>query len=223
VNDLPQKSRAALYEQVARIGKALASPKRLELVDLLCRGEGTVDALAARAGISVKLASAHLKALRQARLVEASRDGKFVRYRLAGPVVADLWTSLRTTAEDRLAELRVALAAIAEHGDELEAIDRADLLRRAAAGEVTVLDVRPEAEFAAAHLPYARSLPLGELRARLAEIPRTIPVVAYCRGPYCLMAADAVALLRDVGFRAVRLPDGVAGWRARGLPIESRA
>ena len=223
MNDLPQKSRAALYEQVARIGKALASPKRLELVDLLCRGEGTVDALAARAGISVKLASAHLKALRQARLVEASRDGKFVRYRLAGPVVADLWTSLRTTAEDRLAELRVALAAIAEHGDELEAIDRADLLRRAAAGEVTVLDVRPEAEFAAAHLPYARSLPLGELRARLAEIPRTIPVVAYCRGPYCLMAADAVALLRDDGIRAVRLPDGVAGWRARGLPIESRA
>ena len=209
-----------LYEQVARIGKAVASPKRLELIELLCQGEKTVEVLAAQAEISVKLTSAHLKELRLARLAETRKDGKYVLYRLASTSVADLWVSLRTEAEERLVELQVALASIVDHGDDLEGFDRAAILKKAKAGEVLVLDVRPEDEFAAAHLPHARSLPVDELRKRLAEIPKGVPVVAYCRGPFCLMAKDAVELLRKKGYRAFHLTDGVAEWRAHGLPIE---
>lgn len=208
-----------LYSQVARIGKAIASPKRLELIELLCQGEKTVEALAAQSEISVKLASAHLKELRLARLVETRKEGKYVLYRLASTGVADLWVNLRSQAEERLVELQVALASIIEHGDELQGVDRAEILRRARSGEVLVLDVRPQAEFAAAHLPHARSLPVDELKKRLAELPKDVPVVAYCRGPFCLMAKDAVELLRKKGYRAFHLTDGVAEWRARGLPI----
>ncbi|MDE2093694.1 MAG: ArsR family transcriptional regulator [Burkholderiales bacterium] len=209
-----------LYEQVARIGKALASPKRLELIELLCQGEKTVEALAAQAEISVKLASAHLKELRMARLVQTRKDGKYVLYRLASTSVADLWVTLRGEAEERLVELQVALANLVAHGDDLEGIDRKSILERAASGEVLVLDVRPADEYATAHLPHARSLPVDELKKRLAELPKDTPVVAYCRGPFCLMARDAVELLRKRGYSAFHLADGVAEWRARGLPIE---
>ena len=209
-----------LYEQVARIGKALASPKRLELVELLCQGEKTVEMLADQAEISVKLASAHLKTLRMARLVENRKEGKYVLYRLASTGVADLWVNLRSEAEERLVELQLALASLVDNGDELEGVDRAAILKKARAGEVLVLDVRPGDEFASAHLPHARSVPVDELRKRLAELPRKTPVVAYCRGPFCLMAKEAVALLRKKGYRAFHLTDGVAEWRARGLPIE---
>src|SRR5512139_2254715 len=208
-----------LYEQVARIGKAVASPKRLELIELLCQSEKTVEALAAQAEISVKLASAHLKELRLARLVDTRKDGKYVLYRLASTTVADLWVSLRSEAEERLVELQMALASIVEHGNDLQGVDRADILRRATAGEVVVLDVRPEDEFAVAHLPHARSMPVDELKKRVAELPRDVPVVAYCRGPFCLMAKDAVELLRGRGYEAFHLADGVAEWRAQGLPI----
>jgi rhodanese-related sulfurtransferase len=211
----------ALYEQVARIGRAVASPKRLELIELLCQGEKTVETLAAQAGISVKLASAHLKALRHARLVDARRDRKYVVYRLADTGVADLWVALRTQAEQRLVELQVALAGIVAHGDELQGVDRKAILKKAASGEVLVLDVRPAQEYAAAHLPHARSLPLEELKKRLSELPREVPVVAYCRGPFCLMARQAAELLRKKGYHALHLADGVAEWRARGLPIEA--
>ena len=209
-----------LYEQVARIGKAVASPKRLQLIELLCQGEKSVEVLAAQAEISVKLASAHLKELRLARLVETRKEGKYVLYRLASPSVAELWVTLRSEAEERLVELQVALANIVEHREELKGFDRKALLKKAAAGEVLVLDVRPADEFATAHLPHARSLPIDELKKRLAELPKDTPVVAYCRGPFCLMAKDAVALLRQRGFRAFHLSDGVAEWRALGLPIE---
>ena len=209
-----------LYEQVARIGKAVASPKRLELIELLCQGEKTVEALATQAEISVKLASAHLKELRVARLVETRKDGKYVLYRLASTSVADLWVTLRGEAEERLVELQVALANLVAHGDDLEGIDRKAILKRAASGEVLVLDVRPADEYATAHLPHARSLPVDELKRRLAELPKDTPVVAYCRGPFCLMARDAVELLRKRGYSAFHLTDGVAEWRARGLPIE---
>ncbi|SEB10231.1 metalloregulator ArsR/SmtB family transcription factor [Variovorax sp. YR216] len=208
-----------LYEQVARIGKAISSPKRLELVELLCQGEKTVETLAVQADISVKLASAHLKELRLARLVDARKEGKYVFYRLAGTSVADLWVTLRSEAEERLVELQMALASITEHADELHGVDRGDILHRAAAGEVVVLDVRPQEEFAFAHLPHARSLPVDELKKRLIELPKNVPVVAYCRGPFCLMAKDAVELLRKKGYRAFHLTDGVAEWRARGLPV----
>ena len=209
-----------LYEQVARIGKAMASPKRLELVELLCQGEKTVELLAQQADISVKLASAHLKALRQARLVDTRKDGKYVTYRLANNSVADLWVAMRAEAEERLVELQVALAAIVTHGDELEGMDRATMLEKAKSGEILMLDVRPQPEYASAHLPHARSLPVDELLKRLAELPQGTPVVAYCRGPFCLMAKDAVDLLRQHGYSAHHLTDGVAEWRAQGLPVE---
>ena len=214
-------TKSYLYEQVARIGKAVASPKRLELIELLCQGEKTVEALAAQAEVSVKLASAHLKELRLARLVETRKDGKYVLYRLAGTSVANLWVTLRSLAEERLVELQVALAALIEHRDDLEGLDRKAILKKAKAGEVLVLDVRPAEEFATAHLPHARSLPVDELKKRLAELPKDTPVVAYCRGPFCLMAKDAVELLRRRGYRAFHLSDGVAEWRARGLPVEA--
>ena len=201
-----------VYEQVARIGKAACSPKRLELIELLCQGEKTVDTLAREAAISMKLASAHLRALRAAHLVENEKKGKNVIYRIANRAVAEFWVAIRTLAEDRLVELRIALAQIASHPKELAPQDRDSLVRLAKKGEVVVLDVRPAAEYEAAHLPYARSIPLDELKARLAELPRAATIVAYCRGPYCLMARDAVKLLRRKGYDALRLPEGVAEW-----------
>lgn len=214
-----RRAKDHLYGQVARIGKAIASPKRLELIELLCQGEKSVETLAAEGEISVKLASAHLKELRLARLVETRKDGKYVLYRLAGTGVADLWVALRSLAEERLVELRQALAQLVAHGDQLEGLERKAILKKAAAGELVVLDVRPAVEFAAGHLPHARSMPLDELKKRLAELPKDMPVVAYCRGPFCLMARDAVVLLRKRGYLALPLSDGVAEWRAMGLPI----
>lgn len=209
-----------LYEQVARLGKAIASPKRLELIELLCQGEKPVEALASQAEISVKLVSSHLKELRLAHLVETRKDGKHVYYRLASDSVADLWVTLRTEAEERLVELQVALASLVSHGNDLESLDRNAILKKAKSGAVLVLDVRPQEEYDAAHLPHARSLPIDELKKRLAELPKDTLVVAYCRGPFCLMAKDAVELLRKEGYRAMHLTDGVAEWRAQGLPIE---
>lgn len=210
-----------LYAQVARIGKAASSPKRLELIELLAQGEKPVERLAAEAEISLKLASAHLKELRQAHLVEARKEGKNVYYRLTSESVADFWVALRSLAEDRLLELRAALAKLSEHVHELTPMSREEILELAKRGDVVVLDVRPETEFAAGHLPYAQSMPVSEVQKRLAELPRDKPVVAYCRGPFCLMAKEAVELLNKEGFKAVRLEDGVAEWRAHGLPVET--
>lgn len=208
-----------LYAQVARIGKAASSPKRLELIEILCQGEKSVDALAAEAEISVKLASAHLKELRLARLVETRREGKNIFYRLIDPSVADFWVSIRSLAEERLVELRLALAKLAETPDQLTPLTGRELLAQAKRGEVVVIDVRPQAEFDTAHLPYAQSMPLSEVERRIRELPKRKPVVAYCRGPFCLMAREAVGLLRAAGVRATLLSDGVAEWRARGLPV----
>lgn len=203
-----------LYEQVARIGKVFSSPKRLELIELLCQGEKTVETLAKDASIGVKLASAHLRELRIAHLVDTERRGKNIHYRLADPAVARLWVQVHTLAEARLAELRQALQQIASQPDDLIASDRKNLMKAARNGEVIVLDVRPAEEYLSAHLPFARSIPLDELRQRLAELPKDRAVVAYCRGPYCLMAKDAVELLRQEGYRASHLRDGVAEWAA---------
>lgn len=208
-----------LYEQVARLGKAVSSPKRLELIEVLVQGEKSVDQLAAAARISVKLASAHLKALKSARLVDARREGKNIFYRLADDKVGDLWVSLRALAEGRLLELQAAMKELASHSHELAPIDRKNLLAQARRGDVVVIDVRPESEYLTAHLPHARSVPLAELKARLRELPKGKPVVAYCRGPFCLMAHEAVAILRKKGFAATRFEDGVAEWRAAGLPL----
>lgn len=208
----PRRIKDLLYEQVARIGKAASSPKRLELIELLCQGEKTVDALAREAAISMKLASAHLRELRAANLVETEKQGKYVIYRIANRQVADFWVAIHSLAEDRLVELRLVIEQMVSHPKELAPQDRDGLVRLARKGDVVVLDVRPADEYLAAHLPFARSIPLDELKQRLAELPKGKTVVAYCRGPYCLMALDAVDLLRKKGYDALRLPEGVAEW-----------
>ncbi|MDP3511726.1 MAG: metalloregulator ArsR/SmtB family transcription factor [Sulfuritalea sp.] len=197
---------------MARIGKAACSPKRLELIELLCQSEKTVDTLAREAAISMKLASAHLRELRAARLVETEKQGKYVIYRIANRQVADFWVAIRSLAEDRLVELQQVIEQMVSHPKELAPQDRDSLVKLARKGDVVVLDVRPTEEFLAAHLPFARSIPIGELKLRLSELPKGKKVVAYCRGPYCLMALDAVELLRKKGYDAVRLPEGVAEW-----------
>jgi len=212
-----------LYDQVARLGKAVASPKRLELIELLSQGEKSVEQLAHEAAITVKLASAHLKALKTARLLEARRAGRHVFYRLADDEVATLWVALRTAAESRLTSLQTAMRALVSHPGELAPMNSEKLLAEAKRGEIIVLDVRPEAEYRTAHLPYARSIPLPELRRRLKELPAGRPVVAYCRGPFCLMAKEAVTLLNKKGIQASRLELGVAEWRAAGLPLARKA
>jgi rhodanese-related sulfurtransferase len=207
-----RKIKDLLYEQVARIGKVFSSPKRLELIELLCQGEKTVETLARETAISVKLTSAHLRELRTAHLVETERQGKNIYYRLADKSIADLWVQVHTLAEERLIELQLALQKIVTQPDDLVASDRESLMKAARKGEIVVLDVRPTEEYLAAHLPFARSIPLTELRQRLAELPKDRSIVAYCRGPYCLMAIDAVELLRKEGFKSVHLRDGVAEW-----------
>ncbi len=207
-----RKIKDLLYEQVARIGKVFSSPKRLELIELLCQGEKTVEMLAREASISVKLTSSHLRELRMAQLVETERQGKNIVYRLADKSVANLWVQVHTLAEERLVDLQLELQKIATQPDDLVANDRESLLKAARKGEVVVLDVRPTEEYLNAHLPFARSIPLEELRQRLAELPKDRSIVAYCRGPYCLMAVDAVTLLRQEGYSAIHLRDGVAEW-----------
>lgn len=217
----PNITKSNLYEHVARIGKAMSSPKRLELIELLAQGEKTVETLAEQARIDMRLASAHLKALREARLVETRREGKFIHYRLSGQDVAQLWMNVREVAEEHLIELRVALEQMTSAPDALSAESRESLLDKARSGEILVIDVRPESEFEAGHIPFARSMPLGELEKRLADLPAGTEIVAYCRGPFCLMSDEAVQLLRQQGYTAHKINDGVTEWLASGLPIES--
>ena len=209
----------SVYEQFARVGKAMASPRRLELLDLLCQGLRTVDELAKQAGQSLPNTSHHLQVLRAARLVEAEREGLFVTYRPADEEVCTLFGALRGLAEARLAEVEQVRREFLESRGAMEPIERAELLDRVARGEVTVLDVRPREEYVAGHIPGAVSVPLAELAGYLDRLPGDREVVAYCRGPYCVLALDAVDLLTDHGFRATRLEDGVAEWRRAGFEV----
>lgn len=209
-----------LYEQVARIGKAASSPKRLELIELLCQGEMNVEQLANEAEISVKLTSAHLSVLKSSSLVASRRDGKNIYYSLASPEVARFWVDIRTLAEERLLDLQAALGNLVAGTGLLSTIDREELLRDAESGEVVFIDVRPEAEYLAGHLPFARSIPVAELKKRIAEIPQDKTIVTYCRGPFCMFAREAVGMLLEAGIEAELLDDGVAEWQARGYPIE---
>ncbi|MDD2924763.1 metalloregulator ArsR/SmtB family transcription factor [Rhodoferax sp.] len=211
----------SLYEQVARIGKAFASPKRLELLEMLAQGEKSVETLTAELSIDVKLASAHLKALREANLVQARRDGKYVFYRLRGDDVAQLGVALRNVAEEHLVEMRLALQQLVREPDRLVKTSRGELLAQARNGRVVVIDVRPQSEFDAAHLPYARSMPLAELEQRIGELPPDVDIVAYCRGPFCLMSDQAVKLLLSRGYRARKTSDGVSEWLAAGFAVET--
>ena len=214
-----RRFKTAIYEQFARIGKAISNPSRLELLDLLCQGPRTVEALAKEAGLGLANTSQHLKALREARLVEAEKAGLFVTYRLADEQVCQFFRSLRSLAETRLAEIREITRNFLENRQGLQAVDREQLLAKVREGVVAVLDVRPPEEFRAGHLPGALSVPLKELERRLSELPHDREIVAYCRGPYCVLAVEAVDMLRARGFTAFRLEDGVRDWEARGFPV----
>lgn len=215
-----RRFKTAIYEQFARIGKAISNRSRLELLDLLCQGPRTVEALAREAGLGLTNTSQHLKALREARLVEAEKAGLYVTYRLADEQVCQFFRSLRSLAETRLAEVGEITRRFLQGHEGLQPVDREQLLAKVRDGAVTVLDVRPPEEYAAGHLPGALSVPLKELERRLAELPHEREIVAYCRGPYCVLAVEAVEILRAHGFTAFRLEDGVTDWRARGLPVE---
>ncbi len=216
-----RRFKTAIYEQFARIGKAISNPSRLELLDLLCQGPRNVETLAKEAGMGLANTSQHLKALREARLVEAEKNGLYVTYRLADEQVCRFFLSLRSLAETRLAEVREIAQRFLEGRQGFQAVDREQLLAKVREGAVVVLDVRPREEYRAGHLPGALSVPLKELERRLEELPRDREIVAYCRGPYCVLAVEAVEILRARGFTAFRLEDGVPDWRARGLPVES--
>jgi rhodanese-related sulfurtransferase len=219
---LPQRRfKDAMYEQLARLGKAVSAPKRLELLDLLCQGPRTVEALAEQAALSVANASRHLQVLRAARLVDAEKKGLYVEYRLVDEEVSRFFFTLRALAQARLAEVEQVSRQYFEGRGALEAVEGEELLRRVRAGEVTVLDVRPPEEYRAGHIPGALSIPVKELRARLKELPKDREIVAYCRGPYCVMAVEAVELLQAKGFKAQRMEQGVVDWRARGWRVES--
>ena len=209
----------AIYEQFARIGKAVSSPKRLELLDLLCQGERTVEVLANEAGLSLANASQHLQVLRAARLVESEKMGQFVIYRITDEAVCKFFLSMRILAERELAEVEQLRRRFLGGKEGMEAVDRESLTQRVKEGTVIVLDVRPAEEYQAGHIPGAISIPLEELEQRLSELPQDQEIVAYCRGPYCVLAIQAVGILRTKGFHAFRMEDGVQDWRARGFPV----
>lgn len=214
------KVKSLLYEQVARIGSATSSPKRLELLELLAQGEKTVETLATELDIDMRLASAHLKTLREARLAIARREGKHMIYRLSGDDIAGLLVKLREVAQEHLLELRAALDGFATSPQPLTTLGRTELLEQARCGEIVIIDVRPESEYDTAHLPYARSMPLTEIEKRLNELPLDREIIAYCRGPFCVMSEAAVQLLAGHGFQIRKIQDGVSEWQAAGLPVE---
>jgi rhodanese-related sulfurtransferase/DNA-binding transcriptional ArsR family regulator len=213
--------KTALYEQLARVGKAMANGKRLELLDLLAQSERTVEALAAAAGLNLTTASAHLQTLKQAGLVATRRDGTRIFYRIAGADVLDLLVRARELAAARLPDVRSAREAYLGDDSAIDVLDRDELVRRMDASEVTLVDVRPELEYAAGHLPGSVNIPVEQLEARLHEVPADREVVAYCRGPYCAFAHEAVKVLQAHGRRAARLTDGVTEWQLAGLPVST--
>jgi rhodanese-related sulfurtransferase len=209
----------AIYDQFARIGKAVSSPKRLELLDLLCQGPRTVEVLSKESGLTIANASQHLQVLRAARLVEAEKEGLFVVYRLADQSVCEFFRAMRVLAESRLAEVEQIKRQFLEGREGMEPVDRDGLLELVRKEAVTVLDVRPVEEYRAGHIPGALSIPLKELALHLADLPRDQEIVAYCRGPYCVLSIQAVEMLRAKGFQAVRLEDGIQDLRSMGFPI----
>lgn len=217
----PREFKDGIFEQLARVGAAFSSPKRVEIIDLLAQGPRTVESIAAVTGMSVANTSRHLGVLRTSGLVSSHREGLYVVYRLAEESVGIGYQALRTLAESRLAEVRQLAEAFFGEVDGAEPVGIEELLARVQVGDVTVIDVRPRLEFEAGHLPGAISIPLDELPGRLVEIDHDHTVVAYCRGPYCVMSAQAVAQLREAGIDARRLAGGPPEWRATGLDIVS--
>jgi ArsR family transcriptional regulator len=214
-----QSPKQMLFAQFAAVAKALSHPQRLELLEQLAQGERSVEMLGQKVGLSVANASQHLRQMLRTGLVTSRREGKFVHYRLADDAVLELLSSLRKIAENNAAEVKQLMHSYFNNLDDLEPVTRKELMRRLRAGGVTVLDVRPEDEFALGHVPGAMNIPLRALNARLSELKRSHDIVAYCRGPYCVLSYEAVAALRARGFKAFRLEDGLPEWRAAGLPV----
>jgi rhodanese-related sulfurtransferase/DNA-binding transcriptional ArsR family regulator len=214
-----QSPKQALFAQFAAVAKTLGHAHRLELLEQLAQGERSVEVLAQRTSLSIANASQHLQHLRRAGLVTSRRDGKFVLYRLADDAVLDLLASLRRIAERNVAEVARVVRNYFDARDALEPVSRKELMKRMRGGSVMVLDVRPEDEFALGHLPGAINVPLHALKKRLSEFDRSQEIVAYCRGPYCVLSYEAVAALRAKGFKARRLEDGLPEWRAAGFPV----
>jgi rhodanese-related sulfurtransferase/DNA-binding transcriptional ArsR family regulator len=208
-----------LFTQFAAVAKSLAHAHRLEILEQLAQGERSVEVLAQRTSLSVANTSQHLQQMRRAGIVAARREGKFIFYALADEAVLDLVSALRRIAERNIAEVERVIRSYFNDRDSMEPVSRAELLEKSRAGVVTVLDVRPRDEFALGHLPGAVNIPLRELEARLAELDGAQEIVAYCRGPYCVLSYEAVAALRARGFNVRRLEDGLPEWRAAGLPI----
>lgn len=209
-----------LFDRFAEVAKALGHGRRLEILELAAQGEPSVEVVAERTGLSIANASQHLHRLRRAGLLASRRDGKYVRYRLNDPAVVDLLMGLRRVTERNVAEVREIIGGYFRERDAMEPVSRKELMRRLKDGVVTVLDVRSEDEYAAGHLPNALNIPLRDLARRLREIPKKREIVAYCRGPYCVLAFEAVALLRRRGFKVRRLEDGYPEWAVSGLPVE---
>jgi len=213
--------KSELFEQFARVGRAVSAPLRLAILDVLAQSERTVEEIAREIGASVANASQHLQQLRAARLVETRRDGLFIHYRVADDSVLRLCQAIREVAEGRLAEIDQVVRTYLSDRETMETVDTEQLLRLIHDEDVLVLDVRPTDEFAAGHIRSARSIPLTELEKRLRELPKRRQIVAYCRGPYCVLSDDAVSLLRKKGFRVARLNVGLPEWKLLGFPIET--
>ena len=216
-----QNPKRALFAQFAAVAKALAHAHRLELVEQLAQGERSVETLASRTGLSIANTSQHLQQMRRVGIVAARREGKFLFYNLADEAVLTVLAALRRIAERNIAEVGQVIRSYFDDRDSLEPVSRDELLQQLRAGTVTILDVRPPDEFALGHLPAAVNIPLRELEARLAELDPAQEIVAYCRGPYCVLSYEAVAWLRERGFKVRRLEDGLPEWRAAGLPTET--
>jgi len=216
-----QRVKGELFDQFARIGKGLASGRRIEILDILANGERTVEALSEQVHLTIANTSQHLQILRDTGLVRSRREGTFVRYGLAAPEVYEFWTSLRSLAANRLAGVERLVEAYVGARNGLEPVSRKELYKRLRSGDrLVVLDVRPKDEFEAGHLPGAVSIPLAELERRLKQLPKNREVVAYCRGPYCAFAPEAVRVLNRRGYRARQLEDGFPEWSAAGLPVD---
>jgi rhodanese-related sulfurtransferase len=217
-----RQAKDAIYKQLARSTKALCHPKRIEIIDILSQGEKTVETIAEQAGLGIKNTSAQLKELKSALLVDSRKNGKHVYYRLSNQQTQDLLLYLQKFSEQQFSELQKIVSEAFSSVDELESVNRRQLLSKAKRGEVILLDVRPFDEFQQAHLPFALSVPLSELTQQMKTLPKDKEVIAYCRGPYCFFAKEAVEVLRKKGFKAQRLKDSIAGWESQGLPVIRR-
>jgi len=215
-----QSWKANVFNELARVSQAISSGRRLALLEFLAQGERSVEQLARMSGLSVANASQHLRNLLRAGLVKNRKDGQFVFYRIAGDEVVRLISTLREVAENNLVEVQHLVKSYLNERDALEAVPAGELLERARRGLVTVMDVRPPEEFAAGHIRGAINVPLAELEKRLTELPRSPEIIAYCRGPYCLLSVEAVERLRRNGFTARRLEQGYPEWKSSGLPVE---